>query len=44
MVTPHNTGGLNDYNDRATRFFCKNLRRYLDGQPLESTIDPVKGY
>ena len=44
MVTPHNTGGLNDYNDRATRFFCENLRRYLDGQPLESTIDPVKGY
>ena len=44
IVTPHNTGGLNDYNDRATRFFCENLRRYLDGQPLESTIDPVKGY
>ena len=44
IVTPHNTGGLDDYNDRATRFFCENLRRYLDGQPLESTIDPVKGY
>lgn len=44
IVTPHNTGGLNDYNDRAKRFFCENLRRYLDGQPLESTIDPVKGY
>ncbi len=44
IVTPHNTGGLNDYNDRATRFFCENLRRYLDGRPLESTIDPVKGY
>ena len=44
IVTPHNTGGLNDYNDRATRFFCENLRRYLDGQPLESPIDPVKGY
>ncbi len=44
IVTPHNTGGLMDYGERATRFFCENLRRYLDGQPLEGQIDPVKGY
>ena len=44
IVTPHNTGGLEDYGERATEFFCENLRRYLDGQPLEGRIDPVKGY
>lgn len=44
MVTPHNTGGLKDHADRATQFFCENLRRYLDGQPLENRVDPVKGY
>ena len=44
IVTPHNTGGLKDHADRATQFFCENLRRYLDGQPLENRIDPVKGY
>ena len=44
IVTPHNTGSLPDYGDRATQFFCENLRRYLDGHPLEGQIDPVKGY
>ena len=44
IVTPHNTGGLKDHADRATQFFCENLRRYLDGEPLENRVDPVKGY
>ncbi len=44
IVTPHNTGGLKDHADRATKFFCENMRRYLDGEPLQNQVDPTKGY
>ena len=44
ILTPHITGGIEDYNERATRIFCGNLRRYLDGEPLHNVVDPDRGY
>ena len=44
ILTPHITGGIEDYNERATRIFCGNLRRYLDGAPLHNAVDPDRGY
>ncbi len=44
IVTPHNSGGIRTHAERATEFFCQNLQRYVDGQPLENQIDPEVGY
>ena len=44
ILTPHVTGGVEDYNARATPIFCDNLRRYLAGEPLRNVVDPARGY
>ncbi len=44
IITPHVTNGLVDLTDRSVRFFCENLKRYLNKQPLQAVIDPKKGY
>ena len=44
IITPHNSGGIRSHAVRATEFFCQNLKRYIDGQPLENVIDPKTGY
>ena len=44
ILTPHVTGGVEDYSGRATEIFCSNLERYLRGEPLENVVDPSKGY
>jgi len=44
ILTPHNSGGIRDHAKRATELFCQNLRRYIDGEPLDNAIDPAKGY
>lgn len=44
IITPHNSGGIRQHAERATEFFCLNLRRYLSGAPLENLVDPKKGY
>ena len=38
FITPHSTVSLADYSRRSVEFFCQNLRRYLDGAPLENVI------
>ena len=44
ILTPHISGGNENYNEVATSIFCDNLRRYLAGEELHNIIDPDRGY
>jgi len=44
IFSPHIAGGMENYNIRATKLFCENLRRYLSGENLLNVIDKEKGY
>lgn len=44
ILTPHVTGGVEDYAARATDILCGNLARYLAGAPLRNVYDPARGY
>ncbi len=44
ILTPHISGGNENYNEAATSIFCDNLRRYLAGEELRNIIDPDRGY
>jgi phosphoglycerate dehydrogenase-like enzyme len=44
ILSPHVSGGMEDYMARATELFCDNLKRYLAGKRLRNVIDKKKGY
>jgi phosphoglycerate dehydrogenase-like enzyme len=44
ILSPHISGGMEDYMLRATELFCENLERYLSGKKLLNVIDRKKGY
>jgi len=44
LITPHVAGAFRGYMDRVVPLFCENLRRYLDGRPLQSVVDVTRGY
>jgi phosphoglycerate dehydrogenase-like enzyme len=44
IISPHISGGMEDYIARATDVFCKNLDKYLNGKRLINIIDKKKGY
>lgn len=44
IVTPHVSGAVPGYYDRAIPLFCENLRRYLAGEPLLNVVDLARGY
>ena len=44
ILSPHVSGGMEDYMIHATTLFCENLQRYLDGKKLINVIDKKKGY
>jgi phosphoglycerate dehydrogenase-like enzyme len=44
IISPHVSGGMEDYMGRATTLFCENLKRYLEGKRLINIIDKKKGY
>ncbi|OGO17658.1 MAG: hypothetical protein A2Z15_01610 [Chloroflexi bacterium RBG_16_50_11] len=44
ILSPHVSGGMEDYMLRATELFCDNLKRYLEGKKLRNVIDKKKGY
>lgn len=44
IITPHVSGGMEDYMERATDLFCENLKRYLNGKRLLNVIDKTRGY
>jgi phosphoglycerate dehydrogenase-like enzyme len=44
IITPHVSGGMENYMLRATDLFCENLKRYLNGRRRLNVIDRKKGY
>jgi phosphoglycerate dehydrogenase-like enzyme len=44
ILSPHVSGGMEDYVLRATELFCENLRRYLSGRKLLNIVDRKRGY
>jgi phosphoglycerate dehydrogenase-like enzyme len=44
ILSPHISGGMEDYMMRATELFCENLRRWLAGKKLINIVDRKRGY
>ncbi len=44
IVSPHVSGYLPGFNERATELFSLNLYRYLHNEPLLNLVDRSKGY
>jgi len=44
LITPHTSALTDTSSRRSIALFRKNLRRYLDGDPLENRIDWTAGY
>jgi len=44
IISPHVSGDLPDYFERAGRVFAENLRRHVQKRPLINLLDRVKGY
>ncbi|HEY0183199.1 MAG TPA: D-2-hydroxyacid dehydrogenase [Rhodopila sp.] len=44
LITPHISGASDQDRHGATELFCKNLRAWLDGQPMQNVIDWQRGY
>ena len=44
IISPHISGGMEDYMQQATDLFYENLRRYLGGQRLINIVDKKRGY
>jgi D-2-hydroxyacid dehydrogenase (NADP+) len=44
IISPHVSGGMEDYMLRATRLFCENLRRRQEGRPLLNVVKRSRGY
>ncbi|OGO32517.1 MAG: hypothetical protein A2Z29_06915 [Chloroflexi bacterium RBG_16_56_11] len=44
ILSPHISGGMEDYMKRATSLFCENLKRYLAGKRLLNLVNRQRGY
>ena len=44
IYSPHASGGMEGYMDKATDVFIDNLSRYLQGKKLNNLIDKELGY
>ncbi len=44
ILSPHIAGGMEDYNQQATKLFLENLGRYLNGKKLLNIVDKKRGY
>jgi D-2-hydroxyacid dehydrogenase (NADP+) len=44
ILSPHVSGGMEDYMLRATKLFCENLRRRAEGKPLINVVKRARGY
>jgi len=48
LLTPHiagiGFGNVPETTDKIVRICCENLRRYLDGKPLQNEVDFATGY
>ncbi|HCJ36172.1 MAG TPA: D-2-hydroxyacid dehydrogenase, partial [Ktedonobacter sp.] len=44
ILTPHISGVSVHYDDRLTKLFADNLRRYRAGETLRNRYEPQRGY
>jgi phosphoglycerate dehydrogenase-like enzyme len=44
IVTPHISGLGPRYWERSMELFSRNLRAFIDGQPLVNVVDKRAGY
>lgn len=44
ILSPHISGTMSDYGEKATEIFVKNLKRYLEGKKLFNVVDKKRGY
>jgi phosphoglycerate dehydrogenase-like enzyme len=44
ILSPHVSGGREEYLVHATALFCQNLQRYIAGKRLLNLVDKEKGY
>ena len=44
ILSPHVSGGMEDYMQRATDLFCDNLNRYINGKKLINIVNTKRGY
>ena len=44
ILSPHISGGMEEYVARATDLFCENIKRYITGRKLRNVIDRERGY
>lgn len=44
IMSPHISGFVAQYEERATDLFAENLRRYVAGEPLLNVVDRTRGY
>jgi D-2-hydroxyacid dehydrogenase (NADP+) len=44
ILSPHISGGMDDYMKKATGLFCENLKRYMEGRKLLNLVDRKRGY
>jgi phosphoglycerate dehydrogenase-like enzyme len=43
-ISPHSSTSGEGYGDRAFDLFCRNLGRFVAGEPLENVVDLAAGY
>ncbi|MFC2038674.1 D-2-hydroxyacid dehydrogenase [Chloroflexota bacterium] len=44
LMSPHISGGMDDYIQRVNNLFCENLERYLAGKKLKNIVNKKLGY
>lgn len=44
LITPHVSAGTDMQSTGSIDLFCRNLRAYIDGKPLENLLDWQRGY
>ncbi len=44
VITPHSSGTFNNFMEHTLEFYIENLKRWLEGQPLQNIVDKRRGY
>ena len=44
IISPHVSGNMVDYQEKAAAIFEENLRRFVEGRPLMNTVNRQLGY
>lgn len=44
IITPHAAGGSQHRPRRTVEFFCENLKRYMNGEPLQNVVRKDLGF